>query len=70
MTRSNETYSISEVCKVTGLSRSSILYYEKIGLVSPQKNAINGYREFSIHDLFKLKQLLCLSILDIPYMRL
>lgn len=52
--------SIAQVCKITGVSRSTLLYYERIGLLRPERNPDNGYRQFSredIHALVLIRQL-------------
>ena len=38
---------IKEVEQITGLTRSNIRFYEKEKLISPERNASNGYREYS-----------------------
>lgn len=43
-------YRISELALKVGLSRSTLLYYEKLGLISSKRQA-NGYRTYSEHDL-------------------
>jgi len=37
---------ISEFEKVTNLSRDTIRYYEKIGMLTPPLRGANGYREY------------------------
>lgn len=37
---------IKEVEKVTGISSQNIRFYEKSGLVHPDRNEENGYREY------------------------
>lgn len=49
-------YRISELALKVGLSRSTLLYYEKLGLISSKRQA-NGYRTYSEHDLQQLKLL-------------
>ena len=49
-------YRISELALKVGLSRSTLLYYEKLGLISSKRQA-NGYRAYSTHDLQQLKLL-------------
>lgn len=48
------TYSISAAAAKLGLSRSTLLYYERIGLVAPRRGAGNRYRRFSERDLERL----------------
>lgn len=40
----------NEVEKETGLSKQTILYYEKEGLITPQRDQ-NDYRNYSDHDV-------------------
>lgn len=49
-------YRISELALKVGLSRSTLLYYEKLALISSKRLA-NGYRTYSEHDLQQLKLL-------------
>lgn len=46
-------YKISELASRVGLSRSTLLYYEKIGLLRSQRSA-NGYRYYTDTDLQQL----------------
>jgi MerR family transcriptional regulator, thiopeptide resistance regulator len=50
-------YKIKEISKIIGLSRSTLLYYEKIGLISPQKFHQNDYRFFIDEDVIVLKKI-------------
>ncbi|MBC7209280.1 MAG: MerR family transcriptional regulator, partial [Pseudomonas sp.] len=49
-------YRISELAAKVGLSRSTLLYYEKLGLVSSRRQA-NGYRTYGEQDLQQLRLL-------------
>lgn len=49
-------YRISELAKLVGLSRSTLLYYEKVGVVSGQR-AENGYRFYTDKEVQKVKLL-------------
>lgn len=49
-------YRISELAMAVGLSRSTLLYYEKLGLITSKRQA-NGYRAYSDHGLQQLKLL-------------
>ena len=42
-----ETYKISQIAKLLGLSSDTIRFYEKKGLVHPSVNPDNQYREYS-----------------------
>lgn len=52
-------FSINELQKMLGLSRSAILYYEKHKILFPRRLE-NGYREFSAEDMIRLKQIIVL----------
>ncbi|MDY2632490.1 MULTISPECIES: MerR family transcriptional regulator [unclassified Clostridium] len=45
---------INEVCKLTGLTKKAISYYEKQKLIRPMKGD-NGYREYTQEDVLLLK---------------
>ena len=47
-------YRISELAQELGLSRTTLLYYEKLGLISGQRLS-NGYRCYSDRDLQRLR---------------
>ncbi|WEM44781.1 MerR family transcriptional regulator (plasmid) [Photobacterium sp. DA100] len=49
-------YRISELAEQVGLSRSTLLYYEKLGLIAG-KRLDNGYRSYSERDLQRLRLL-------------
>ena len=55
---------INEVCKLTGLTKKAISYYEKHGLVSPRKDN-SGYREYSNNDIVVLNEISLYRKLDI-----
>ena len=57
---------IKEVESRTGLPRSVIRFYEREGLVSPQRNAQNSYREYAQEDVERLIRIAFLRTLDIP----
>lgn len=54
--RGRPVYRISELAAKVGLSRSTLLYYEKLGLVSSRRQA-NGYRTYAEQDLQQLRLL-------------
>ena len=47
-------YRISELASISGLSRTAILYYEKLGLIT-SKRLENGYRAFGERDVQQLR---------------
>ena len=55
---------INEVCKLTGLTKKAIEYYEKQGLIKPIKSD-NGYRKYSQEDIALLNEISLYRKLDI-----
>lgn len=49
-----------------GLSRTALLYYDKLALVSPTARAANGYRLYSDEDQQRLRQVLLYRDIGIP----
>jgi DNA-binding transcriptional MerR regulator len=46
---------VSELAKLCGLSRTTLLYYESIGLLSPSSRSSSNYRHYSPEQLERLK---------------
>lgn len=46
---------VADVMQATGLSRTTLRYYEKMGLLDPQRMASNGYRVYATEDLERLE---------------
>ncbi|HJV64294.1 MAG TPA: MerR family transcriptional regulator [Geomonas sp.] len=47
-------YRITELARQFGLSRSTLLYYDRIGLLSPSGRSESGYRQYSRRDRDRL----------------
>lgn len=56
---------IKEVEQITGLTRSNIRFYEKEKLISPNRNTVNGYREYSEEDILMIRKIAYLRTLGI-----
>ena len=52
--RLDNFYTASQVYESLGLSRETIRYYEKLGLLSPLKQSGNNYRQFTVYDFQRL----------------
>ncbi len=50
-------FKISDISKMTGISPSGIRFYEKAGVISPNRGKNQKYRDYSLHELNLL--LLC-----------
>lgn len=48
-------YSIGQLCKMFNIARSTLLYYEKIGLLRASNRGSNNYRIYLQEDVIKLK---------------
>ena len=55
---------INEICKLTGLTKKAISYYEKQNLIKPIKS-YNGYREYTEEDVALLNEISLYRKLDI-----
>ena len=51
------TYTISQLAKAFGLSRSTLLYYEKVGVLVASQRSQANYRYYSEGDFQRLKRI-------------
>ena len=51
------TLTVSILAKRCGLSRSTLLYYESIGLLKPARRKANNYRGYTERDFARLQQI-------------
>lgn len=52
-----KTYSISQLANAFGLSRSSLLYYDRIGVLSANERTASGYRRYTEKDYRQLERI-------------
>lgn len=57
---------INEVEAQVGITKKNIRFYEKEGLLSPERNSENGYRKYSQEDADTLRQIKLLRKLGVP----
>ena len=57
---------IKEVEQMIGMSKKNIRFYEEQGLLSPQRNKENGYREYDEADVERLARIKFLRKLGVP----
>lgn len=57
----NKVNALKQTSDITGLSKDTILYYEKIGLIPPVLRNEVGYRIYSTDDVDKLHVIACLK---------
>ena len=57
--KSSKLYSAQDVAKSLGISKRTLLRYEKSGIFpAPRRNVINGWREYTDQDVYILKHLM------------
>ena len=52
-----KTYTISKLARAFGLSRSTLLYYDRIGLLPPSGRTPSGYRYYTDDDYNRLDRI-------------
>jgi len=52
-----KTYSISQLANAFGLSRSTLLYYDRIGVLCASKRTASGYRQYTEQDHKQLERI-------------
>ena len=52
-----KTYSISKIARACGLSRSTLLYYDRVGLLRPAGRTGSGYRYYTERDHRRLERI-------------
>ncbi|QHI69136.1 MerR family transcriptional regulator [Tichowtungia aerotolerans] len=55
-----DNYTISQMAKHVGLSRSTLLYYDRIGLLKPSGRSASGYRRYTDKNLDRLQRICAL----------
>lgn len=50
-------YTISKIARLFGLSRSTLLYYDRVGLLSPSTRTAAGYRMYTEDDVKRLERI-------------
>ncbi len=54
------TLTISKLARAFGLSRSTLLYYDRIGLLAPSERTSSGYRVYTQGDVERLERICAL----------
>jgi DNA-binding transcriptional MerR regulator len=66
MDDAGRTYSIGELGRGAGLSRTALLYYDTIGLLAPSARSAAGYRRYSESDRARLERIMAFRSLGLP----
>ena len=61
-----EKITISEMSKLHGISRQTLIYYDKIGLFKPESVDSNGYRYYSWRQIPLLREICFLKEAGMP----
>ncbi len=61
-----ESFTISQVARMTGINAKAIRYYESIGLLPPPMREPNQYRRYSLADVNRLVLLRRIRYLGVP----
>lgn len=64
MGKSMNTYTVSQLAKLAGVSIRTLHHYDKIGLLKPAKRARSNYRYYTKTELYRLQQILFYKELD------
>jgi DNA-binding transcriptional MerR regulator len=57
---------VSQLAKAAGISRSTLLYYERRKLINPTHRGANGYRLYAPEQLERLRQIVSYRHLGVP----
>lgn len=57
---------INQVEELVGITKKNIRFYEEQGLISPNRNLENGYRDYSLKDVDLLNKIKLLRSLEVP----
>ena len=57
---------INQVEELVGITKKNIRFYEEQGLICPDRDRNNGYREYNLDDVKKLNQIKLLRRLEVP----
>ncbi|MGN0343327.1 MAG: MerR family DNA-binding transcriptional regulator [Lachnospiraceae bacterium] len=61
-----QTFRIGEIAEFFGLPASTLRFWEEKGLLTPEKNTQNSYREYQISDLITLSDTIFYKNIGIP----
>lgn len=59
-------YTAGDMARMFSLSRQTLLYYDKIGLLKPEYVSENGYRHYSLHQYLELEIISNFRKIDVP----
>jgi MerR family transcriptional regulator, thiopeptide resistance regulator len=60
------TWTVTQLARIAGLSRTALLYYESVGLLQPARSGSGNYRRYSQKDRQRLEQILFYKRAGLP----
>jgi DNA-binding transcriptional MerR regulator len=60
------SWTVGEVARLSGITVRTLHHYDRIGLVRPSGRTSAGYRDYDVHDLDRLQQVLVYRELGFP----
>jgi DNA-binding transcriptional MerR regulator len=70
MAKREPPYTIGRLGELCGLSRSTLIYYDSIGLLEPSGRSISGYRLYSAADRSRLERIVAFRALGLELERI
>lgn len=61
MPKVGKVYTVSDLTSTLNISRTTLLYYEQLGIVRPERNEESGYRTYHSRDIFRLMSAILLK---------
>jgi len=58
-------YTVKQLARIAGVSARTLHYYDEIGLLRPERNPYNGYRQYGRTAVLRLQQILFLRELGL-----
>ena len=68
--QSRQMITVSQLAKKCGISRTSVLYYEREGLLLPAHRSDNGYRWYGSKEVDRLEKILAYRSFGLPVAQL
>jgi MerR family transcriptional regulator, thiopeptide resistance regulator len=62
----DKSYTVGELGRLFGLSRTALLYYDAIGLLKPSGRSASGYRRYGEADRGRLERIVAFRALGMP----
>lgn len=67
---SRKYWSIKEVSELYNINSNKLRFYEKKGLIRPDRDPENGYRRYGKEDLVRIQMILTYRLLELPVERI